>query len=180
MKQADCSPADALNSAVKCDLAIEVLSSFGELRFAETGWSMLPTIWPGDTLLFERVGYGQVHVGDVVLVRRGARLCTHRVISKTKASGTAYCIMQGDAMHAADRPVMESEVLGRVAGLIRAGKPVAVRAKLSVLESLIAKVIRRSFTAARILVYLHRLLHTLEKSSPQKSSVKESVLLCQG
>jgi hypothetical protein len=180
MKSADCSPADTSNSAVKCDLAIEVLRAFGELRFAATGWSMLPSVWPGDTLLVERVGHDQPHVGEVVLVGRGDRLCAHRVISKPEACGTAYCITQGDAMPTADRPVMESELLGRVTGLIRAGKPVAVRAELSLLESLITKVIRRSFTAARILIYLHRLLHTLEKSSPEKSGLKESVLPCQG
>jgi signal peptidase I len=164
---------------VKCDLAIEVLCSFGELRFAATGWSMLPTIWPGDTLVVERVGLDQVHIGDVVLGGRDGKLCAHRLISKTEASGTAYCITQGDAVPAADRPVLESELLGRVAYLVRAGKPVAVRAKLSVMESLIAKVIRRSFTAARVLVYLQRWMHALEKTSPEKSGLKESVLPCQ-
>jgi signal peptidase I len=182
MKQAGCSPADAANSAVKCDLSIEVLRAFGELRFVEAGWSMLPTVRPGDTLVFERMDqdHDQVRVGDIVLVRRDARLCTHRVISKTKASGTAYCITQGDAVPVADRPVLESELLGRVSYLMRAGKPVPMRAKMRVLESLIAKVVRRSFTVARVLVYLHRLMHTLEKSSPEKSGLKESVLPCQG
>lgn len=179
MKQADCAPVDTLNSAAKCDLAIEVLRSFGELRFAETGWSMLPTVWPGDTLVFELIVHDKVRIGDIVLARRGARLCTHRVISKTRASSTAYCVTQGDAIRTADRPVLESELLGRLAYLIRAGKPVAVRAKLNVLESLIAKVIRRSLTAARVLVYLQRWPHTLEKSSLEKSGLKEWVLPCQ-
>jgi len=179
MKQSDCSPAETPNSAAKCDLAIEVLRSFGELRFTESGWSMLPTVWPGDTLVFESVSYDQVHVGDIVLVGRDGRLCTNRLISKTKASGTSYCITQGDAMPVADRPVPESELLGRVAGLIRAGKPVVVRAKLSMLQSLIAKAIRRSFTVARVLVYLNRVLHNLEESSPEKSGLEESILPCQ-
>jgi signal peptidase I len=180
MKQADCSRTDTPNSAAKCDLAIEVLRSFGEVRFAATGWSMIPTIWPGDTLLVERIGHDQVHIGDVVLVRRDAGLCAHRVISKPETSGTAYCITQGDAMPVADQPLIESELLGRLAGLIRAGEPVAVRAQMSVPESLIARVIRRSFTAARVLVYLHRCLHSLKKSSPEKSGLKGSVLPCQG
>jgi hypothetical protein len=180
MKQADGAPADAPNCAAKCDLAIEVLRAFGELRFAATGWSMLPTVWPGDTLVVECMGHDRVRIGDIVLVGRDDRLCAHRVIFRHEASGAEYCITQGDALPAADRPVPESELLGRVAGLIRAGKPVAVRVKLSVLESLIAKVVRRSFTAARVLIYLHRLLNTPEKSSPEKSSLKESVLPCQG
>ncbi|MGD0567628.1 MAG: S24/S26 family peptidase [Candidatus Sulfotelmatobacter sp.] len=141
---------------------------------------MLPTVWPGDTLVVERVGHDEVRIGEIVLVGRNDGLCAHRVIFRPEASGTACCITQGDAMPATDQPVLKSELLGRVAYLIRAGKPVAVRVKLSVLESLIAKVVRRSFTAARVLVYLHRLLNTPEKSSPEKSSLKESVLPCQG
>jgi len=86
-----------------------------------------------------------------------------------------HWITQGDAMPAPDRPVIESELLGRVAYLIRAGKRIAVPAKLSVVEQLVAKIVRHSVPAARFLVYLHRLVRTSEKSGPE-----ESVLPCQG
>lgn len=169
MRPADSAPADAA-AAVRCDLASEVLRSFGSLRFAATGWSMLPTVWPGDTLVVERVSPDQVHVGDVVLVGREGRLCAHRVVSRAEGSGNPHWITQGDAMLAPDRPVSENELLGRVAHLIRAGKCIAVPAELSVVKHLIAKTIRRSFPAARALVYLHRMVQTPE----------ESVLPCQG
>jgi hypothetical protein len=181
MTQGDSAPADT--ASVKCDLAGEVLRTFGTLRFAATGWSMLPTIWPGDNLVVERVGCDDVQVGEVVLVGRDGRLCAHRVVCRTEASGNPdwikgwiKCwITQGDAMPAPDHPVIEGELLGRVAYLIRAGKRVDVRTKLSLVELLIAKIVRRSFFAARALVYLHRIVRTPEKSGP-----KESVLPCQG
>ncbi len=178
MRQAGGAPAD-IAAGVKCELAGEVLRSYGELRFAATGWSMLPAIWPGDTLVVERVGGDQVQVGEVVLVGREGRLCAHRVVSRAEGSGnpcwTAYWITQGDAMPAPDQPVIESELLGRVAYLMRAGKSIPVRAELSGIERLIAKIVRRSFFAARALVYLHRVVRTSEKSGP-----KESILPCQG
>jgi hypothetical protein len=165
-------------AALKCDLAGEVLRSFGSLRFTATGWSMLPTVWPGDTLVVDRVRSDQVHLGDVVLVGREGRLCAHRVVSRA-ASGNPHWITQGDAMPAADRPVMENELLGRVSYLIRAGKLVAVPSELNVVERVTAKIVRHSMPAARALVYMHRMIQTPEKSISKESVLAESDLPCQ-
>jgi signal peptidase I len=165
-------------AALKCDLASEVLRSFGNLRFTATGWSMLPTVWPGDTLVVERVDPNQVHVGNVVLVGREGRLCAHRVISRAEGSGDASWITQGDAMSAPDRPVIEDELLGRVSYLIRVGRLVAVPAKLSVIERLTARIVRRSVPAARALVYLHHMVHIPEKLVSSKSASEKSDLPC--
>jgi signal peptidase I len=167
-------------SAVKCELAADVLRSFGTLRFAATGWSMLPTIWPGETLVVERVEPDRVRVGDLVLVGREGRLCAHRVIGIEGGAQSPRWITQGDALPVPDRPVAGNELLGRVAGVIRAGKLIAMPAESSVLAKLMAKILRqtflrRSFFAARALVFLHRIVRTSEKSGPG-----ESVLPCQG
>jgi signal peptidase I len=163
-------------SAVKCELAAEVLRAFGTLRFTATGWSMLPAIWPGDTLLVDRVSSDQVRVGDVVLVGRDGRLCAHRVVrAAAEDAGKPHWITQGDAMPAADRPVNGDELLGRVAHVIRAGRLVEVPAKLSVGERLTAGIVRRSVPAARALVYLHRVIQ-----APEKLASEKSVLPCQG
>jgi hypothetical protein len=151
--------ADA-TTALKCDLASEVLRSFGSVRFAATGWSMLPAVWPGDTLVVERVGPEQVHVGDVVLVGWEGGFCAHRVVSAVGEGETRRWITQGDGMSAPDRPVPESELLGRVDYLIRAGRCMAVPAELGVVKTLLAKIVRRSTPAARALVYLHRWVQT--------------------
>lgn len=157
-------------TALKCALAGEVLCSFGTLRFAATGWSMLPAVWPGDTLVVERVSGKQVRIGDIVLVGRQGRLCAHRVIRAGGNPENPQWITQGDALPAPDRPVAGNELLGRVAYLIRAGKCIAVPAELSVVEHLIAKIVRHSVPAARALVYLHRMVQT----------PGEPVLPCQG
>jgi hypothetical protein len=151
--------------AVKCDLAGEVLRAFGSLRLGATGWSMLPSIWPGDTLVVERVRPEQVQIGDVVLVGRDGRLCAHRVISMTADSPGRRWVIQGDAMVAPDRPVSEGELLGRVGYVIRRGRLIEVRTELSVVERLTGNIAGRSVPAARALVYLHAHLHDRIRTS---------------
>ncbi len=169
MKQSDVN-AEAAAISVKCGLAGDVLRSFGSLRFAATGWSMLPTVWPGDTLVVERARREEVRVGDVVLVGREGRLCAHRVVGAAGDPENPRWITQGDGMLSPDRPVAADELLGRVAYLIRAGRLVAVPSGLSVVESLVAKMVRRSSFAARAFVYLNR----------NRQTSPEPVLPCQG
>jgi signal peptidase I len=152
--------------ALKCELAGQVLRSFGSLRFKATGWSMLPSVWPGDTLVIERISPDQVRVGDVVLVGRDGGLCAHRVVSVAEGCQGPRWITQGDANSAPDLPVSEDQLLGRVDYVIRVGKLVPVPAELSVVDQLIAKIVRRSKTAARSLVYLRRALETPKESLP--------------
>jgi signal peptidase I len=181
MRQGDSTPAD-IAAAVKCDLAGEVLRAFGSGRFPAVGWSMLPAVWPGDTLVVERTPE-EARVGDIVVVGRDGKLCGHRVVSIGGEPGNPQWITQGDALPVPDRPVRRSELLGRVAYVIRAGERVAVPAKLSVVERLIAGIVRRCVLAGRALVYLRRMIRTsmvrtsLVRTS-EKSGPKESIFLC--
>jgi len=162
MRQADNTPAETA-ATVKCDLAGEVLRSFGSLRFPAAGRSMLPVFWPEDTLAVERVAPNQVHIGDVVVVGRRGSLCAHRVIGVEGDAGNPRWITQGDALPEPDLPVFENELLGRVAYVIRAGKLIPVTAESSVVKRVTAKILRRSVPAARALIFMHRLIHAGEK-----------------
>jgi len=161
MKQASHADSDA-ERTLKCELAGEVLRSFGTLRFAATGWSMLPSVWPGETLVVERVEPDQVRIGDVVVVGREGRLCAHRVIGTEGDPENPQWITQGDGLPSPDCPVAGDELLGRVAYLIRAGKMIAVPAELGVVDNVIARVVRHSLPAARALVYLNRMRRALD------------------
>jgi hypothetical protein len=165
MREAQNTSADG-QAALKCELAGEVLRSFGNLRFTATGWSMLPAIFPGDTLVVDRVLPNNVQIGDVVLVGREGRLCAHRLISAVADAECPTWITQGDSMSRPDRPVFANELLGRVGYLIRAGRLIEVSAKLDVVETLVAKIVRHSTHAARALVYLHQMVQTPEANLP--------------
>ena len=103
MRQAS-EAAIAIVTALKCELAGDVLRSFGTLRFSATGWSMLPSILPGDTLVVESVRPVQVRLGDVVLVGREGKLRAHRVVGMAGDPENPRWITQGDALPAPDPP----------------------------------------------------------------------------
>jgi signal peptidase I len=160
-------PNHALADAVtaKCGLAAEVLRSFGSLRFAATGWSMLPSVRPGDTLVVEGVSPDQIRVGDIALVGRNGTLCAHRVVSLPGA-GNRFWITQGDAMPRPDQPVLDGDLLGRVTEFVRSGKSLAVPKKLRGIERLLGQILRRSVFAARVFVYMTTRVRTQRESLP--------------
>jgi signal peptidase I len=136
------------------ELAEEVLRSFGSLRFAATGWSMLPAVRSGDTLVIDRVTPNQIQVGDIALVGRDGRWCAHRIVRLPRGPGNPVWITQGDAMPTPDQPVVENELLGRVTKIIRAGKYLTVSPNLKGIDFLLAQIVRRSVFAARVFVYM--------------------------
>jgi signal peptidase len=153
--------------SVKCQLAAEALRSSGKLRLCVMGLSMLPAIWPEDTVLVERISQHEVSLGDVVLVGREGKLQAHRVISLADDRGNKRCITRGDALLAPDPPLRENELLGRVSYVIRAGRLVPMRTELSGVERMTAKIVQRSVPATRALIFLHHLIHRREKLVPE-------------
>jgi signal peptidase I len=154
MRQLDDS-SEGRESALKCELAGEVLRCFGTLRLKVTGHSMLPSVWPGDVLLIERCSFGEVSPGDIVLYAREQRLFAHRVIGAAADLDGPHLVTQGDASPTPDSPISAAEFNGRVSQILRAGKcgePVSV---LSLPDKLVANVARYSTIAARFLVHRH-------------------------
>jgi len=137
--------------ALKCELAVEVLRSCGTLRLQVTGWSMLPTVWPGDTLMIESARTSGVNQGDIVLFGRERRLFVHRVVKKLGNSKLVTC---GDAMSAPDPVIDQHELLGRVSSIQRNGRCIAPRRRQSFSERAIAGLVSNSQIAARVLVGL--------------------------
>jgi hypothetical protein len=60
------------------NLAVEVLQKTGVLRLSASGYSMLPTLCPGDILTINRESLGAIHPGDIVQYSREGRFFIHR------------------------------------------------------------------------------------------------------
>lgn len=142
-------------NAVKYELAGEVLRSSGTLRMRAIGRSMLPTVWPGDMLVFEPVRSNDVSEGDIVLFSNGRQFVAHRVVTKSNAPGGARVQTQGDAVARADSPVSASDLLGKVAFILRNGKSVEPGRSLRFSERAVAALVRRSEIVARVVVGAH-------------------------
>lgn len=146
--------------AIKCEMAGEVLCNSGILRLKVSGWSMLPTIWPGDVLIVERATGKQISEGDVILFGRDRRLFAHRVVTIPAAHGGF--LTRGDAMQAPDPIVEESELLGKVSFIERGGKRIAP-SKPRRSERTISAMVRSSKIAARVIVGVRDLHQSLQR-----------------
>ena len=138
-----------VNSA-QLDLAVEVLQTFGELRFVAQGVSMLPSIFPGDRMVVRKASFSDIRAGDVVLYARNDSFCAHRVMYK---DDTKTLITRGDAMDRTDAPVRETELLGRVISVVRDLKTIPMSRHSGVWLDLQRWVLRHSDVATAC--YLH-------------------------
>lgn len=155
--------------SLKCEIAAETLHSFGLLRLRVTGHSMLPAIWPGDTLVIEQCCFGDIVPGDIVLYRRLHRLFAHRVLQAIDTPENRGLILQGDALQSPDAPVFTPELLGRVTEIVRAGQSIHASAMPTLATRCAARVLRYSGLLSRLLVHLH--------TKPRNSAENEA--LCQ-
>jgi signal peptidase I len=142
--------------ALKCEMAAQVLRTFGTLRLEVTGLSMLPSVWPGDTLFLERREMGEIAAGDIILFTRRDKLVAHRVLRKTGGGDETYAITRGDGLLSTDDPVSPAELLGRVRSVSRAGEYVSPDADSGFLMRVASEMVRRSGWIARILAFVHR------------------------
>jgi signal peptidase I len=143
--------------ALKCELAGEVLRSSGRLRLRVTGLSMLPTIFPGDTLVIEPANSESVGKGDIVLFHRDCRLFVHRVSGKSGSARDFQIVTQGDGMPNPDPPVSSSQLLGKVCFVVRDGRCLEPARIPGFSMRAVAALVRRSSSAARLVVGVHKM-----------------------
>jgi signal peptidase I len=143
--------------AVARELAQEVLRRSGRLVLPAKGRSMVPTIWPGDTLVVEPANSQDVTAGDIVLFSNAYRFVAHRVIEKNNDSDRSHVFTRGDAMATADAAIRPSDILGKISFIVRDGKCIAAKKRLRRSERALAALLRRSDTAARMVLGVHGL-----------------------
>ncbi len=153
---------------VACELAAEVVRTFGKVRFRAQGSSMLPAVWPGDILLVHRHDPCQVKPGDIVLFGRNGRLIAHRVVEVgSQESGVRSqeqlptphqhkpmptLVTRGDRLDCNDAPVSSHELLGRVVSIQRGSRQLQPRQ--SIATRLASRILRQSEFATRVVVKL--------------------------
>jgi phage repressor protein C with HTH and peptisase S24 domain len=118
------------------ELIVDLLARGHAVEFQVHGDSMYPVIRENDTL--HVVPSHDFRRGDVVLVLAERGLTAHRVIARR---GTTL-ILRGDNAPAADDPVEESQVLGKVMYALRDGKRVSVRSALARASALLRRMMR--------------------------------------
>jgi hypothetical protein len=144
-------------SASRCELVAEVACRFGEVRFRATGFSMLPSVWPGDLLTVRPSPLAEMQQHDIVLYRRDGKLVAHRILHIDKDCLTT----QGDSVRLHDTPVAESDLIGQVVSISRRGRNVSTN--LSRWGCIGSFILRRSELCLRVTSLLVRGLRRPEK-----------------
>lgn len=125
----------------KRSLAMEMLRTTGLLRLQATGSSMLPALWPGDTLTIEACDRDYIKPGDIVFFARDGRYFIHRVLRKSPGWGGQVLITRGDSLPQNDPPIRNDELLGRVSGIQRGDEhfaPVLLSPWMAILGRILA------------------------------------------
>jgi signal peptidase I len=143
--------------AVARELAEEVLRRSGRLVLPAAGRSMVPAIWPGDSLVVEPATSSNLAPGDIVLFSNEYRFVAHRLVEKNGDADKGTVLTQGDTMATADAPVRAGEILGKVSFIVRNGRCFEPEKSLPCSERALAALFRRSETAARVIVGVHEL-----------------------
>jgi Peptidase S24-like len=111
----------------KHNLAIEVLRRSGSLRLTAFGYSMLPTLFPGDILTVKAESLPAIQTGDVVLFTRQGRFFIHRTLRRMQAGPATMLLTRGDSLPHPEEPVSAEELLGRIVSVERGeGAPTPV------------------------------------------------------
>jgi signal peptidase I len=142
--------ADTRN-AVKCELALDVAQTFGEVRLEVTGGSMLPAVWPGDRLIVQRRNPNKIQPGQIILYSRDGGLVAHRVLSR---DGDRL-VTRGDSLPQADLPVPPNKIAGEIVSIVRRGRCIAPELTLG--RRIVSWLLRRSDFSVRVLLHFGRI-----------------------
>jgi hypothetical protein len=135
---------------VKCDLAAQALKFSGTLRLRAFGFSMLPSIWPGDILTIQAQGFEQCRADDVVLYTRHGYFFLHRVVAIT-GSGDPL-IFRGDWLQQFDPPVDGQQVLGKAVDIERRGRHFSVTHRPGIASRILAHALRNCSLLLRVVI----------------------------
>ena len=117
-------------SKLLLDLTTELLSRGTTVRFRPSGRSMYPSIREGELITVEPVVASDVTLGDIVLYRSERGLIAHRVVGSSPTQSSVlsphHFFLLGDASLSRDEPVVSEQILGRVVGVDRNGRSVAL------------------------------------------------------
>jgi len=119
-------------SKLLLDLTTELLRQGTTVRFRHSGRSMYPSIREGELVTVEPVVASDVTLGDIVLYRSQRGLIAHRVVGSSPTQSSAlnpHYFLRGDSSLSCDEPVTAKQILGRVVGVKRNGRSVALASR---------------------------------------------------
>lgn len=140
-----------LSELRKIALCRSELSADRSLGLRVRGTSMVPALWPGDTVRVARMHARGFRAGDIAVFARGGQLVVHRVVTTTHGAGGGVLVTRGDAQVHTDAPVLPSEIVGVATAVrrFRGERPIAPARPLA--SRHVARVVR-AWQVVRVLL----------------------------
>jgi ATP-binding cassette subfamily B protein len=107
------------------EIAGELLNDKHSLQFLTKGYSMFPTLLPGDKAVIEKCDISDYQPGDIVVFKSKAILIGHRIIKKTESSDGIIFTTRGDNSPVTDKTFTEKDILGKIKSFTRNGKEIS-------------------------------------------------------
>ena len=87
------------------------------VQVVSSGNSMSPIIRKGDILTICHCSFKDIYPGDIAVFDAGNIACAHRLMAKSVKKGIKLLITKSDVCSAADDPVNEFQLLGKVTAI---------------------------------------------------------------
>jgi hypothetical protein len=134
-------------------LAVEGLRHVGgRLRLQVYGESMLPSLWPGDTVEIAGCALEDVQPQEIVLAVRDDRVFLHRYVGRKEQ---ARFFLRGDSMPAPDLAYPSDAFCGRLVQITRMGRSVSLPRRLSRSARAVGLLLCYCDTARRLALAVH-------------------------
>lgn len=114
-----------LNKALQ-SLAVEMLNDANDLQYQTMGWSMYPTMRPGDTAIVCAVKPDDCSLGDILVFKSDQHLIAHRLVEIRYIDGKRFFITRGDNNRFLDKPFSETYLLGRIQTFKRGNRNISM------------------------------------------------------
>ena len=140
-----------------CEIFIQALRAGRVVRLRVWGSSMLPSVWPRDTIVVHPLTDWEPFVGQLVLYRRDGRLIAHRIVGcECDGASIMRFVTRGDALAGCDEPVTKCQIFGVVNTIVRRGRQLQVSAQQP--RGILVSTLRHSDLACRLALKIHGIL----------------------
>lgn len=149
-----------LAESIKVELCRSELVAGARLRLHVRGTSMIPALWPGESVRVESSNFEELRLGDVIVIARDRQLIAHRIVNLREGADGLAVITRGDARLHNDLPVLPAELIGVARAAFRFRAERAIGCRPSMAARALSWLVRRSDFARSLLGGVHYRLTT--------------------
>ena len=106
--------------------------NFGRtVRIVASGYSMIPTIWPGTEIEISNCPMDQLCIGDIIAFQRIQHMVVHRVVMIQNLHDETFITTMGDSNLKVDEVINNANFIGKVKvknnTLVHSGQPILIK-----------------------------------------------------